>query len=73
MAHSAIRDGLVETGIPQVRHSLMSADVMTQEQFDSWFSNLPRCFYEIVNEGGVLNLTTESHKLTRCTLLKQED
>ena len=80
MAHSAIRDGLVETGIPQVnidqlnhRHSLMSADVMTQEQFDSWFSNLPRCFYDIVNEGGVLNLTTESHKLTWSKLLNQED
>jgi hypothetical protein len=48
MAHSALQDGLVETGIPQVnidqlnnRHSLMSVDVMTQEQFHNWFSNLP--------------------------------
>jgi hypothetical protein len=80
MAHSAIREGLVETGIPQVnidmlnnRHSLMSVDVMTQEQFDTWFSNLPKCFYEIVNEGGVLNLTTESHKLTHRKLLEQDD
>jgi hypothetical protein len=76
MAHSALRDGLVETGIPQVnidqlnnRHSLMPVYVMTQEQFDNWFSNLPQCFYEILNEGDVLNLTTESHKLTRRTLL----
>jgi hypothetical protein len=80
LAHSAIKDGLVETGIPQVnidqlnnRHSLMSIKVMTQEQFDNWFANLPRCFYELVNEGGVLNLTTESHKLTRRTLLQQDD
>jgi hypothetical protein len=80
MAHSAIRDGLVETGIPQInidqlndRHSLMSLDVMTQEQFDSWFASLPSCFYEIVSEGGVLNLTTELHKLTRRTLLQQDD
>jgi hypothetical protein len=78
-SHCAIEDGLVETGIPQVDidqlnncHSLMSADVMTWEQFDSWFSNLPCCFYEIVNEGGVLNFTTESQKLTRRTLLKQD-
>jgi hypothetical protein len=74
LAHSAIKDGLVETGIPQVnieqlnnRHSLMSIEVMTQEQFDNWFANLPRCFYELVNDGEVLNLTTESHKLTRRT------
>jgi hypothetical protein len=80
LAHSAIKDGLVESGIPQVnidqlnnRHSLMSIEVMTQEQFDNWFANLPRCFYELVNEGGVLNLTTESHKLTRRILLKQDD
>jgi hypothetical protein len=80
LAHSAICEGLVETGIPQVnidmlnnRHSLMSVDVMTQEQFDNWFSNLPKYFYEIVNEGGVLNLTTESHKLTRRKLLNQDD
>jgi hypothetical protein len=80
MAHSAIPDGLVETGIPQVnidmlnnRHSLMSVDVMTQEQFDNWFGNLPKCFYETINEGGVLNLTTESHKLTRRKLLDQDD
>ena len=80
MAHSAIRDGLVKTGIPQVnidmlnnRHSLMSVDVMTQEQFNNWFSNLPMCFYDLVNKGGVLNLTTESHKLTRQKLLDQDD
>jgi hypothetical protein len=80
LAHSAIKDGLVETGIPQVnidqlnnRHSLMSIEVMTQEQFDNWFANLPRCFYELVNDGGVLNLTTESHKLTRRILLQQDD
>jgi hypothetical protein len=51
----------------------MSINVMTQEQFDSWFANLPTCFYEIVNEGGVLNMTTECHKLTRKTLLQQDD
>lgn len=80
MAHSAIREGLVETGIPQInidqlnnRHSLMSLDVMTQEQFDNWFSNLPRCFYELVSDGGVLNMTTESHKLTLWILLQQDD
>ncbi|KAL7488574.1 hypothetical protein ACHAW6_014164 [Cyclotella cf. meneghiniana] len=46
---------------------------MTQEQFDNWFGNLPNCFYEIVNEGGVLNLTTETHKLTRRELIDQDD
>jgi hypothetical protein len=52
MAHSALRDGLVETGIPQVnvdqlnnRYSLDSIDVMSQEQFDRWFSSLPASFY----------------------------
>jgi hypothetical protein len=41
MAHSALRDGLVETGIPQVNvdqlnncYSLDSIEVMSQEQFD---------------------------------------
>jgi hypothetical protein len=79
-AHSAVRDCLVETGIPQVnidmlnnRHTLMSVDVMTQEQFDNWFSNLPKCFYKLVNEGGVLNLTTKSNKLTHQKLLDQDD
>jgi hypothetical protein len=80
MAHSAIRDGLVETGIPQVnvdqlnaRYSMATVDVMTQEQFDRWFGSLPACFYEIVKDGGVLNLTTESHKLTRRILMQQDD
>jgi hypothetical protein len=48
MAHNALRDGLVETGIPQVnvdqlndRYSLDSCDVMTQEEFDRWYSSLP--------------------------------
>ena len=79
-AHSAIRDGLVETGIPQVnvdqlnnRHDLHRIEVMTQTEFDNWFASLPPVFYEIVREGGVMNLVTACHKLTRRTLLKQDD
>jgi hypothetical protein len=79
-AHSALRDGLVETGIPQInvdqlnnRFSFQDIDVMTQEQFDRWFSSLPTSFYELVDAGGVLNLTTSCHKLTRRTLLEQHD
>lgn len=70
----------VETGIPQVnidqlnnRHSLMSVEVMIQEQFYTWFANLPCCCYNIVNDGRVLDFTTECHKLTRRTLLTQDD
>jgi hypothetical protein len=80
MAHDAIRDGLVETGIPQInvdqlngRQSMLNIEVMTQAQFDRWFASLPRCFYELVEEGGVLNFTTECHKLTRRVLLQQDD
>jgi hypothetical protein len=60
MARSAIRDGLVKIGIPQVnvdmlnsRYTMAEVDVMMQEQFNQWFESLPQCFYEIVNEGGV--------------------
>jgi hypothetical protein len=67
MQHNAIRDGLVESGIPQVnvdqlncRFAFDNIEVMTQEQFDCWFSSLPTCFYELVEDGGVLNLTTHS-------------
>ena len=80
VAHSAIRDGLVESGIPQInidqlnhRNSLSDIDVMTQEQYDRWFEALPPCFYEIISGGGVLNFTTECHKLTRRKLLQQDN
>jgi hypothetical protein len=80
MAHSALRDGLVETGIPQVnvdqlnnRYSFPDIDVMTQGQFDRWFASLPSSFYEIVPDGGVLNLVTASNKLTRRILMTQDD
>jgi hypothetical protein len=80
MAHSTIRDGLVKTGIPQVnvdmlnsQYTMAEVDVMTQEQHDRWFESLPHCFYELVDEGGVLNFTAECHKLTRRILLMQED
>jgi hypothetical protein len=80
MQHSAIRDGLVETGIPQVnvdqlncRFTFDDIEVMSQDQFDRWFSSLPTCFYELVEDGGVLNLTTACHKLTRRLLLQQDD
>jgi hypothetical protein len=80
LAHSILRDGLVETGIPQInvdqlnnRYSFQDTDVMTQEQYDQWFASLPTSFYEIVKEGGVLNFTTSCHKLTRRILLQQDD
>jgi hypothetical protein len=80
MQHNAIRDGLVESGIPQVnvdqlnsRFAFDNIEVMTQAQFDCWFSSLPTCFYELVEDGGVLNLTTACHKLTRRVLLQQDD
>jgi hypothetical protein len=80
LEHSAIREGLVETGIPQVnvdqlnsRFAFADTGVMTQEQFDRWFSSLPSSFYELVDEGGVINLVTASNKLTRWILLQQDD
>jgi hypothetical protein len=80
MAHDAIRDGLVETGIPQInvdqlngRHTMLNIEVMTQAQYDRWFASLPRCFFELIEDGGVLNFTTECHKLTRRILLQQDD
>ena len=70
----------METGIPQInidqlnsRYSLSDIDVMTQEQYDCWFESLPPCFYEVVDSGGVLNFTTECHKLTRRKLVNQDD
>jgi hypothetical protein len=80
LEHSAIREGLVESGIPQVnvdqmnsRFAFADTNVMTQEQFDRWFASLPASFYELVNEGGVINLVTACNKLTRRTLLQQDD
>jgi len=80
MAHSAIRDGLVETGIPQInadqlnhRHSFDHIDVMTQDEFDRWFASLPRCLYDVVESGGVHNMIWDSNKLTRRILLEQPD
>ena len=80
MAHSAIRDGLVETGIPQInadqlnhRYSFDRIDVMSQEEFDAWFASLPKHLYEVVVSGGVHNLTWDCNKLTRRILLDQPD
>jgi hypothetical protein len=80
LAHSEIKHGLVETGIPQInadqlnhRYSFDHIDVMTQEEFDSWFARLPRCMYDLVDEGGVLNMVTVANKLTRRILLQQDD
>ena len=80
LAHSEIKHGQVETGIPQInadqlnhRYSFDRIDVMTQEEFDSWFARLPRCMYDLVNEGGVMNMVTVANKLTRRILLQQED
>lgn len=59
MAHNALQDGFVESGIPQInvdqlndRHSNVSANIMTQEEFDRWFQSLPCFFYEVVNDEG---------------------
>jgi hypothetical protein len=80
LAHSDIRDGLVESGIPQInsdqlnhRYSFENTKVMSQEQYDSWFAHLPRCMYELIEDGGVINMTTVANKLTRRILLQQDD
>jgi hypothetical protein len=80
LAHSDLKHGQIETGIPQInadqlnqRYSFDRIDVMSQEEFDLWFARLPRCMYDIVNEGGVLNMVTVSNKLTRRILLQQDD
>jgi hypothetical protein len=56
MAHSVLRDGLVEEGIPQVnadmlnnRYSFENTWVMTQEQYDRWFATLPTHLYDLVD------------------------
>lgn len=80
LAHSELKDGLVETGIPQInvdqlhrRYDFQDIFIMTQEEFDAWFAKLPRWFYDIVEAGGVANCVTAAHKLTRRILLEQDD
>jgi hypothetical protein len=80
LAHSDIKDGLVESGIPQInsdqlnyRYSFDNIDVITQAEFDAWFAQLPRCLYDLVNDGGVTNMITTANKLTRRILLQQDD
>jgi hypothetical protein len=80
MAHSDVKDGLVESGIPQInsdqlnhRYSFNDIDVLSQEEFDSWFARLPRCLYDLVEDGGVTNMVTVVNKLTRRILLRQDD
>ena len=80
LAHSELKDGLVESGIPQInvdqlnhRYSFGDIAIMTQEQFDSWFARLPKCLYELVEEGGVTNMIYFANKLTRQILLQQDD
>jgi hypothetical protein len=80
LAHSKIRDGLVESGIPQInsdqlnhRYSFTNIDVMSQEEFDVWFARLPWCMYDLVDEGDVTNIVTVANKLTRRILLQQDD
>jgi hypothetical protein len=70
----------VETGIPQInadqlnhRYFFDRIDVMTQEEFDLWYVRLPRCMYDLIDEGGVLNMVTVANKLTRRILLQQND
>ena len=46
---------------------------MTQEEFDLWYARLPRCMYDLIDEGGVLNMVTVANKLTRRILLQQDD
>jgi hypothetical protein len=60
LAHSELRDGLVETGIPQInvdqlhrRYDFQDIFTMSQEEFDAWFAKLPRWFYDVVDAGGV--------------------
>ena len=47
MAHSEIKDGLVESGIPQInadqlnqRYAFENIAVMTQKEFDDWFDEI---------------------------------
>ena len=42
---------------------------MSQEQFDLWFARLPRSMYDLVEDGGVINMITVANKLTRRILL----
>ena len=80
IAHSEIRDGLVESGIPQIntdqlnhRYSFDNIAVMSQKEFDDWFARLPRCSYDLVDNRGVINIVTVANKLTRRILLQQDD
>ena len=80
MAHSDIKDGLVESGIPQInsdqlnhRYAFDNVGTMTQEEFDSWFACLPRCLYDLIDDGGVINMVTVANKLTRRILRQQDD
>eukprot|EP00804_Cyclotella_cryptica_P010142 CCRYP_018497-RA/>CCRYP_018497-RA protein AED:0.41 eAED:0.40 QI:0/0/0/1/0/0/5/0/765 len=80
MAHSELKHGLVESGIPQInadqlnhRYSFDNINTMTQEQFNAWLARLPHCMYDSVEEGGVLNMISVANKLTRRTLLQQDD
>jgi hypothetical protein len=52
---------------------LGNIEVMSQEQFDLWFAHLPRSMYDLVEDGGVINMITVANKLTRRILLQQDD
>ena len=56
-----------------IRYTFDDIEVMTQEQFDSWFARQLRCLYDLVEEGGVTNIVTSANKLTRRILLQQDD
>ncbi len=46
---------------------------MTQDEFDSWYANLPRYLYELIEDGRVINMVSVANKSTRRILLQQDD
>jgi hypothetical protein len=55
------------------RYAFDNIAVMTQKEFDDWFVRLPRSSYDLIDDGGVINIVTVANKLTRRILLKQDD
>ena len=80
-AHSEIKDGLTEYGIPQVNLDQLNnrnllrpdQDPMTEDAFNGIAAHIPKRYWQAKEDGGVVNSVTISHKLTRGKLLQMED
>ena len=73
-AHSDIRDGLTNTGIPHVSLDQLNRRHLLQlDDFDIPSETLSKPVSQVVDEGGVVNCITRVLRLTRGKLLREPD